>query len=167
VKARVIFTCRPTVEYPEAQTLSIRLEGIDLEAAKSLFETRHATAPLGEIERAHRLAKGHAFWLDLLALQVAKEVPGRDLSTIIREIETGSGPLPATTLNSIWSTLKDREQSVLRVMAETVKPESEVAIADYLAGALTFNKVAKALRSLRSRNLVVIKRRPRGDDLLE
>jgi tetratricopeptide (TPR) repeat protein len=52
-------------------------------------------------------------------------------------------------------------------MAETVKPESETMIADYLSDAFTFNKVAKALRALRSRNLIVIKRRPRGSDLLE
>jgi tetratricopeptide (TPR) repeat protein len=163
-RTQVIFTCRPSIEYAGPSALSIHLEGIDLEAAQGLFAARRANSTLPRVEAAHTLTKGHAFWLDLLALQVAQ---GRDLDAILSEIRTGGGPLPATTLNSIWATLQDREQAVLRVMAETVKPESEATIADYLASSLTFNKVAKALRSLRSRNLVVIKPRLRGTDLLE
>ena len=167
VRSQVIFTCRPSVEYNTPASLSIRLEGIDLEAARSLFSARNAGSNPVEVEAAHRLTDGHAFWLDLLAIQVAQRTPGRDLSSLLSEIRAGGGPLPATALNSIWSTLKDREQAVLRLMAETVKPESEVVIADYLSGSLTFNKVAKALRALRSLNLIVIKRRPKGPDLLE
>jgi TBPIP/Hop2 winged helix domain len=63
--------------------------------------------------------------------------------------------------------LRDREQAVLRQMAETVKPESEVEIADYLSGSFNFNKVGKALKVLRSLNLIVIKRGPKRVDLLE
>ncbi len=164
---QVVFTCRPSIDYLVPTMLSVRLEGIDLEAARSLFIARHSSSTLNEIEAAHKLTDGHAFWLDLLAVQAAQGPPGRSLSDLLSEIRAGGGPLPSTTLNSIWSTLKDREQAVLRLMAETVKPESEGEIADYLRDRFNFNKVAKALRALRSRNLVVVKPRPQGADLLE
>jgi hypothetical protein len=83
------------------------------------------------------------------------------------EIRAGGGPLPAKTLNSIWSTLKESQQAVLRTMAETVKPETEIEIADYLSGSFTFNKICKALRALRLLNLIVIKQRAAGPDLME
>jgi tetratricopeptide (TPR) repeat protein len=75
--------------------------------------------------------------------------------------------VPEKTIQSVWGTLKDRERAVLRIMAETVKPESEATIADYLASQFNFNRVHKALGALRSLNLVVVKRHPRGPDLLE
>ena len=84
-----------------------------------------------------------------------------------KKCAAGGGPLPAKTLNSVWSSLKEREQAVLRVMAETIKPESVLAISDYLAWQFNFNKVNKALKTLRSLNLLVVKRRPNGPDLLE
>src|SRR5262249_35370608 len=83
------------------------------------------------------------------------------------EIRSGGGPLPTKTLKSVWATLKEREQVVLRAMAETVKPDSESDISEYLSGTLNFNRLIKALTALRALNLVVIKRRPGGDDLLE
>jgi hypothetical protein len=52
-------------------------------------------------------------------------------------------------------------------MAETLKPETELDLSDYLSGLLTYNKVSKALRALRSLNLVVIKPRPNGPEFLE
>jgi tetratricopeptide (TPR) repeat protein len=52
-------------------------------------------------------------------------------------------------------------------MAETVKPETERDIADYLDDQFNFNKISKALRALRLLNLVVIKRRRSGLDLVE
>lgn len=166
-KSRVVFTCRPSVYYPSANFLNIPLEGIQLASAEVLFAKRGASSSRSEIEAAHVLTEGHAFWLDLLAIQAAQGTFGRDLKSILAEIRAGGGPLPAKTLNSIWSTLKEREQVILRAMAETVKPETESHIADYLSDLLHYNKVAKGLRTLRSLNLIVLKRRSGGTDLLE
>jgi len=52
-------------------------------------------------------------------------------------------------------------------MAETVKPETEAQIGDYLARELNYNKVVKALNVLRAVNLIVVKRRADAPDLLE
>ena len=162
---RVVFTCRPSVTYDHPQTLSIRLEGIAVEAAVRLFEQRGAFSVFDEIEQAHSITDGHAFWLDLLAIQVMRRPVG--LRALLEEIRSGRGPVPDKTLTSIWSTLRDREQLVLRAMAETVKPESEMQIADYLRHEMNYAKVVRILTSLRAWNLVVVKRRLNADDVLE
>jgi tetratricopeptide (TPR) repeat protein len=166
-ESRVVFTCRPEVQYAHPFTLSTRLEGISIDAAMQLFSERGATSTRAEIEEAHELTKGHAFWLDLLAVQVVKQNPPVSLHALIAQIGNDAELLPEKTLRSIWKTLAAPKQAVLRAMAETLKPETETAISDYLRGELTHNKVRKALKTLRSLNLVVIKKRPDGSDLLE
>jgi tetratricopeptide (TPR) repeat protein len=164
---RAIFTCRPEVVYDHPLALSCRLSGIDLNAASQLFSKRGATSAPEEIEDAYQLTNGHAFWLDLLAVQIVKRAPAIRLGALVSEIRSGRGELPEKTLNSIWSALKDRERLVLRAMAETVKPETETELGDYLQQEITFNKVMKALKALRALNLIVIKRRPSALDLIE
>jgi tetratricopeptide (TPR) repeat protein len=165
--SRVVFTCRPHVNYDAPEALSCPVRGIDLESTVQLFRKRGASSDLGEIKDAHSLTKGHAFWLDLLAIQVAKRGPSADLGKIVAEIRTGAGPLPLTMLTSIWATLKEREQIVLRAMAETVKSDTEAELGDYLREALNYNKFSQALPTLRSLNLVVVKPRQGAPDALE
>ena len=165
--SRAVFTCRPSVVYDSPLAHSCRLEGINLDAAVQLFSKRGASSEAHEIEDAHRLTEGHAFWLDLLAIQVAKPASSVKLSALVKQIGSGGGPLPDKTLNSIWTTLIDREQTVLRSMAETVKPETEVEIGEYLRHQMHFRKLVKALKALRALNLVVVKRGPDAADVLE
>ena len=153
--------------YTNPLCLSCHLEGIDLSATQRLFEQRGAAAAAADIEEAHRVTEGHAFWLDLLAVQVAKRPLETPLDDLLDEIRTGRGPLPDKTLNSIWGTLKAREQLVLRGMAETVKPASEGEIGEYLRHELGYGKVIKALKALRALNLVVVKRPPNAPEVLE
>src|ERR1035438_695335 len=89
-KSRVLFTCRPLVHYNTAAILSLRLEGFELGAAQSLFSKRGASAIPGEIEAAHDLTKGHVFWLDLLAVQVAQRTPGPGLSSLLLRLRPGA-----------------------------------------------------------------------------
>jgi tetratricopeptide (TPR) repeat protein len=165
--SRAVFTCRPSVAYDSPFVHSCRLEGIDFDAAVQLFSQRGASSEAHEIRDAHSLTEGHAFWLDLLAIQVAKPASNVKLSALVKVIGSGGGPLPDNTLNSIWMTLKDREQTVLRSMAETVKPETEVEIGEYLHDQMHFNKLMRALKTLRALNLVVVKRRADAADVLE
>jgi len=155
------------VTYADPLCRSCHLEGIDLSATSRLFEQRLATAAATDIEEAHRVTEGHAFWLDLLAIQVAKRPFETPLDDLLDAIRTGRGPVPEKTLNSIWDTLKAREQLVLRGMAETVKPASEAEIGDYLRHELGYGKVIKALKALRALNLVVVKRPPNAPEVLE
>ena len=164
---RVVFTCRPNVVFSEENMAGIRLEGISLEAAADLFKRRNAGSTSWEIEEAHNLTIGHAFWLDLLAIQVAKRSPAITLKQMVDKLKSGQGELPFKTLQSVWATLAEREKTVLRAMAETVKPERENQIADYLQNELNFHKVFKALRALKSANLVVIKKLKSEQEVLE
>jgi len=166
-RSKVIFTCRPTVRYDHAETLSIRLEGLDMDSTLELFRGRGASCAADEVGEAHRLTNGHAFWLDLLALQVSRRNPAIDLTTLVTRIKSGVGLLPDKTLNSIWNTLNAREQLVLRTMAETVKPETAEQIAEYVVHEVHYHKAHKALKALRTLNLVVVKIRPETQDLLE
>jgi tetratricopeptide (TPR) repeat protein len=165
--SRAVFTCRPSINYDSPLALSCRLEGISIEAAVQLFSQRGASSSKAEIEDAYGLTEGHAFWLDLLAVQVAKRGSTTKLTKLVNEIRSGGGPLPEKTLNSIWNTLPEREQTVLRAMAETVKPETEASIAEYLGRQMHYNKLLKALNSLRALSLLVVKQRPDAPDVLE
>lgn len=165
--SRAVFTCRPEIEYAEPLAGSIHLEGISLNAAVELFTERGAQCDREEIEEAHGLTKGHVFWLDLLAIQAVKRGPAITLHNLLAEVGSGADLLPEDTLRSIWRTLREREQTVLRAMAETLKPETDVEVSDYLSGEFGHNKVVKALKTLRALNLIVIKKPPKGPDLLE
>jgi len=166
-KSRIVFTCRPEIKYA-SDVLSLNVQGLSVSAVAELFAKRGASASQQEIERAHSLTGGHAFWLDLIAAQVAKNSTTLKLKEILNSIAEGSGgALPASTLTSIWKTLHDRQKLVLQVMAETVRPETDYKVAEYLRGRLNFNQVSRALRALRDLNLIVVKPRAGLNDLLE
>jgi hypothetical protein len=164
--SRIVITCRPSIQYDDPEILSCRLEGISLEAARKLFQARSAKSSDEEIEEAHRATDGHAFWLDLLAIQVAKQ-PSGALRRMLDPLSTEAGQLPEKTLVSIWETLNDRQRLILRSMAEAVRPETESEIADVVSEQMKFHKVWKALSALRSLNLVVVKRRSGMADVYE
>jgi len=75
--------------------------------------------------------------------------------------------IPNATLKSIWDTLSEREHAVLRAMAESVRPNTDVELAEYLSGKLNYNNVQKALKKLRIPNLIVVKGRNSQTTLLE
>jgi tetratricopeptide (TPR) repeat protein len=162
--SQLVFTCRPTVKYGHDQFLDIHLEGLPLEATKKLFAFRGAGSTEDEIKKAQEFTKGHSLWLDLLAIQTARLSPARTLASLIGEI----GQLPENMLQSIWLRLRDIERLALQALAETLKPSSEVEVADYLEDRqLNYNRVSKALRSLKAQNLVVVKELPNQASALE
>ncbi len=164
--SRVLLTCRPSVEYDRPAALSCRLQGISLEAARQMFSVRGAVCTEDEIVEAHVATDGHAFWLDLLALQVAKQSPP-SLRNLLEKLRTEGGFLPEKTLASIWETLTERQKLVLRSMAEAVRPETESEIADHLRSELNYRKFLKSFNTLKSLNLVVVKRSPTTEDVFE
>ena len=109
--------------------------------------------------------------MNLLAIQTTKRLPNVRLKDILDEIRAGSATLGDktldSTLQSIWITLRQREQLVLRTMAETLKPETEVELGEYLPSEINYNKLMKALKTLRDLNLVVVKQLPNAPDVME
>lgn len=142
----------------DPRVLSHRVEGLSEDEALELFRRCGAAADRDDVVRARVVTGGHALWLDLVAAQIARR-PGPDrLRELLDDIASDGGEIPDATLKSIWSQLTDREQLVLQVLAETVRPTTAIQVADYLGARLRFNRVSKALPQLRSLNLVVVKR---------
>ena len=60
-------------------------------------------------------------------------------------------------LDTIWQTLHDNQKTLLRVLAETVKAETEENIGKIVRSELNYNRYHKAMKRLKRLNLIVIK----------
>ncbi len=165
--SRVVITCRPDVQYAAASIITISMKGISAEEAVMLFSKRAAgqVIPEQDIHEAHALTKGHAFWLDLLAIQVVK-VAGASLRILLDNMRRGRENLP-DILSSIWDKLTNAEQLLLRFMAEAVRPETEKTIQGFASSQLNHHKFSRALRGLISLNLIVVKPENDAPDLYD
>lgn len=165
--ATLIFTCRPAISATTALTFGKHLEGLELDATRELFRLRRADVDDASVEEAHEKTRGHAFWLDLLAAQVSARAPTITLKDLVTNISSGSGEIPDVTLRSIWQSLRDREQIVLQSLAEVLRPVTAGTLANYLQSKSNFNQTNKAIRVLRSLNLLVVKQLDQGEEGFE
>jgi len=165
--SRIMLTCRPDVEYNASSVITFSMKGISEDEAVELFAKRAPAQAISQedIREAHSLTKGHAFWLDLLAVQVTK-VPGTTLRKLLNDMRRGREDVP-DVLSSIWDKLALREQTLLRFMAEAVRPETEKTIEKFVASQLGYHKFSRALRSLISLNLIVVKPEVDAPDLYD
>ncbi|MGR3606131.1 NB-ARC domain-containing protein [Sulfitobacter sp.] len=165
--SRLILTCRPYVSYRSSSCITFTLNGLSQDEAIELFNQRVSTTELRESEiiEAHELTNGHAFWLDLLAVQVSN-VPGLTLRKLLDDLRRGREDAP-DILSSIWDTLALRERTLLRFMAEAVRPETENTISKFCSAQLTQKNFQKAFRDLISFNLIVVKPQNEAPDLYD
>jgi tetratricopeptide (TPR) repeat protein len=167
--SQFIFTCRPSMKYDNPMFFEISLSGLSVTDTQKLFELRGVTLDQQikrQIAEAQILTQGHPLWINLLATQVAKN--RSTLESLINDIKQGkSAELPTTIIRSIWKTLNDKQRTVLRYMAETVRPETEDQLSKYLSKELNYNQFSKALRSLKTLALVIVKTAPHTIDTLE
>lgn len=154
--SKFIFTCRPTIIDDRKHVLSRRLAGLTLPAAVELFRQRGAATDLEDISKVHASTNGHALWLDLLAAQASKR-PEISLSDLVGSLTGQGSDLPQQTLQVIWELLLNDERLVLRALAETVRSSTEIELKDFLFGQVRYNRVQKAVSSLRDQSLVVTK----------
>lgn len=166
-QARLVFTCRPSITADQSDIFTKRLEGLGLDAACELFALRRANVAPELVADAHETTSGHAFWLDLLAAQVAARAPTVRLEDLLKNISTGTGEIPDVTLRSIWQSLRDREQMVLQALAESLRPVSISQLSDYLRTKVNFKQTSKAVRVLRDLNLLVVKILDQGEEGFE
>lgn len=165
--SRVLLTCRPDVQYTASSVITFSMKGISEDEAIELFAKRAPTqsVPEDDIRAAHQLTNGHAFWLDLLAVQVTK-VPGATLPKLFQDMRRGREDVP-DVLSSIWDKLALREKTLLRFMAEAVRPETEKTIERFVASQLSYKNFSRALKSLISLNLIVVKPETDAPDLYD
>lgn len=165
--SKILITCRPRAGYDLISVVTIPLVGLSPKEASELFDERVGVNKVDktEIATAHSLTEGHAFWLDMMAVQVGR-APGTTLKGFIDDIRRGRGG-PTGLLNSIWKTLHEREKVVLRAMAETMRPETEDLIANVVSAKLNFKNFKRALRSLANLNMVLVKPERNSPDLFD
>ena len=70
-------------------------------------------------------------------------------------------------LSSIWDKLAQREQTLLRFMAEAVRPENAITIERFVASKLNYKNFSRALKSLILLNLIVVKPEADAPDLYD
>lgn len=165
--SRIVITCRPDVQYAVASAITFSIKGLSEDEAIELFAMRapHEEIPEIDIREAHSLTKGHAFWLDLLAVQVSN-VPGTTLRKMLDDLRRGREEVP-DVLSSIWDKLALREKTLLRFMAEAVRPETEKTIERFVASQVNYKNFSRALKSLISLNLIVVKPENSAPDLYD
>ena len=166
--SQLLLTCRPQVKYTDVSVISIPMPGLSLPETRSLFRQREVPEDIvnsQNIKTAHELTEGHPFWLDLMAVQVA-QVPGTTLDGIFEDLRRGREESP-NILSSIWMRLPEKEQTLLRTMAEAVRPETKDTLEKYVSAKLRYNRFDKALKSLIKLNLVVVKPELNAPDLYD
>lgn len=165
--SRLLLTCRPDVQYASASIITFSIKGLSDEEAIALFKRRNPSQDIPEedIKEVRESTNGHAFWLDLLAVQISK-VPGTTLKKLVGDMRRGKDNVP-DVLSSIWDKLAIREQTLLRLMAEAVRPETEKQIERFAASELGYAKFNRAFRALRSLNLIVVKPVANAPDLFD
>jgi len=70
-------------------------------------------------------------------------------------------------LKSIWDDLKDRDRLALRGLSEMVRPVTAAKLSEYLRTYTNWNQLSKAIRFLRSCNLIVVKLQDGNVETLE
>lgn len=158
--SQFVFTGRPRLDYNSNTFLQIPLEGLTADEARLLFYARGVASDLLSgsdlVNKAHALTKGHPLALNLIATQVSKNQAVLD--DLINRIEAGiHDDVIHKVFEEIWGTLNTRQQSVLRYLAEQVHPSSQQRAGNYLGGVLNYNQFSKAVRALKSLNLIVVK----------
>lgn len=166
-RSRLVITCRPQIQQETVSGITLPMPGLSLSEAEELFAKRlgaHSENP-ADIATAHRLSAGHPFWLDLMAAKVASS-PNNTLKSILEDVRRGRDDAP-DFLSPMWNGLNERDRTVLRGMAEIVRPENEATIADIVSSKLNYNKFNRSMRSLISLNLIVVKREKNAPDLYD
>ncbi len=104
----------------------------------------------------HELTRGHSLAVNLIATQVTRNKV--NLDELISKLKAGAeAGIENPLFAEIWGSLNQKQQIVLRYLAEQIQPDPEQRIASYLGNELNYNQFSKAIKSLKSLNLVVIK----------
>lgn len=164
--AKFIFTCRPVIHFANVNFYQMSLNGLTQQNTIDFF--RLSNLPLSETKinsyaiKAHSLTNGHALWLSLIVAQAKRgeEKLANFLDSIESTHNIGSNDstfLSEKVLNSIWSLLNERDQKLLKTLAESVRPEAADDYAEILRDEFNYNKFNKSLTALKNLNLIISK----------
>jgi tetratricopeptide (TPR) repeat protein len=175
--SKFVFTCRPLIREAGSNFYQISLPGLTLEETIELFHLYHVSASPADIEilikKVHSLTRGHPLWLNLIAAQACRGL--KTVNEFLNNIENRTNfdednftsILSDKILSQIWTSLNNKQQSLLRGIAETVKPETIDNLRKILNSELNNNQFNKAFKALRGLNLIELKKSSISQDLVE
>lgn len=165
--SKFIFTCRSSINDVDTELLSIKLQGLNLDETKELFNNYSLPLKDEDIiqlsEKSFSLTKGHPLWLNLIIAQARRGLSiAEDFINGITpysnfQEDSLSSVLSDKILNAIWSSLNDKQKSLLMAFAEIVRAESFENLSTILNSELNYNQFNKAFKALKQLNLIVIK----------
>ena len=176
-KSRFIFTCRPFIREATVNFYQISLRGLSLPECIELFQLYKVPFKQIKLEefamKVHSLTNGHPLWLNLIAAQakkgfdnVSRFVDNIRNTTNFRE-ENFSSILSQKVLSQVWSSLNWKQQTLLRGLSETVKPETVNNLKQILQSELKEAQFDQALKTLKNLNLVETKSSSISEDQIE
>ena len=173
--SKFIFTGRPYIENIATNFLSLRLEGLNIEETKELFNKHRLPISKddmeGLVQQSNSLTNGHPLWMSLIIGQAYKGK--EDVYNFMNDIKSSnsfsgtseSDILAADTVDAIWKRLSQKQQTLLRIVAETVRSESIDNLYRISEPHLkNYNKFFTAFNSLKNFNLIVTKSHPHEKD---
>jgi len=164
--SKFIFTCRPFIREAGVDFYQIRLTGLSKDESIKLFKLYNIPIKIEELinlsNKAHSVTKGHPLWLNLIAGQAIRGID--TVNNFINKIENKSSfdeddfssILSGKILDAVWKSLNDNQKTLIRGIAETVKPELEENLNEILNSELKPNRFNRALKTLKNLNLVEI-----------
>lgn len=166
--SKFVFTCRPFIHHAGIGFYQVQLEGLEFEDVKELIRKYHQNIAEPDLHnlaiRLHSATKGHPLWMGLILAQSRSSL--REIDDVLTKIsahhDSGanvnlSGIISMTILEDLWSKLKDREKVILRTLSISSIAEKEEDLANIVEKKLNYNQFSKAMKSLRSLNLIVEK----------
>jgi len=175
--SKFIFTCRPFIREANVNFYQISLSGITKDECIELFNCYTIPIRKSELDelcqKAHILTKGHPLWLNLIAAQALRglDTVNNFISNIENKTEFDeedfSSILSQKILNQVWLSLNEKQQHLLRGIAETVKPESLRNLKQILDSELNNNQFEKAFRNLKNLNLIEVKNSSISEEQIE
>lgn len=165
--SKFIFTCRSSINDIDTELLTIKLQGLTLDETKALFRDYNLSLKNEEVlqlsEKSYSLTKGHPLWLNLIAAQarrgltIAEEfIKGITSNSTFQE-DSISSVLSNKILNAIWSSLNDKQKTLLMAFAEIVRAETKDNLGTILSSVMNHNQFNKAFKALKQLNLIVIR----------
>lgn len=175
--SKFIFTCRPFIREAGINFYQISMEGLSIDESEELFYLYKISIKKSLVKelslRAHTLTKGHPLWLNLIAGQAIRGID--TVNDFMKRIEDKtdfkeddfSSILSQEILNELWNSINDKQRTLLRGIAETVKPETISNLKTILDSELNQNQFGKALNTLRNLNLIETKSSSISEDQIE
>lgn len=167
-RSKFVFTCRPFIHHAGIGFYQVQLEGLEFDDVKRLIQKYHQHISEADLHgyalRLHAVTKGHPLWMGLILAQSRNSL--KEIDDILEKISAHhdsvanvnlSAIISRTILEDVWNKLKDREKIILRTLSISSIAEKEDDLAKIVERKLNYNQFSKAMKSLRSFNLIVQK----------